>query len=171
MRRRYEPLQSSVENSLGLPYSHSEDMAHYRTTIRCSLSSAEAFARMADVARFAEWDPGVLKGKQVVGAEPAVGAKYDLLIDATPKQTFQYEITEFEPGSRYLMVARTRFLTSIDEITVDASGADTRVTYDATLLARGALGLFDGPLQRIFNKLGDRAAKGLALFLGGSIHV
>jgi hypothetical protein len=150
-----------------LPYSAS--VARYITTIRTALSAEDAFARVADVARFAEWDPGVLEGKQVGGSGPGVGAAYELLIDGVPKQVFRYQVESFEPGSRYFMVAKTKRFTSLDSIVVARVGNQTHVTYDAELRAGGFLGIFDWGLQRIFNRIGDRAAKGLARFLEGEI--
>jgi hypothetical protein len=137
------------------------------------MSPAEAFAAVSDVSRFQEWDPGVLAGKRVAdddaGSGIGVGAAYDLTIDAMPKQVFRYQITEFEAPERFLMVAKTRRFTSIDEIRVIADGTGCKVTYDAELLLNGVLSVFDIALKRVFNRIGDRAAKGLATFLNGEI--
>jgi hypothetical protein len=144
-------------------------VARYITTIRTPLTAEDAFARVADVARFAEWDPGVLEGKQVVGHAPGMGAAYELLIDGVPKQVFRYEVEKFEAGSRYFMVAKTKRLTSLDSIVVTRVGNQTHVTYDAELKAGGFWDVFDWGLQRVFNRIGDRAARGLARFLDGEI--
>lgn len=144
-------------------------MARYVTTIQTPLSTSEAFKRVADVARFAEWDPGVLEGKQVVGSSPGLGATYELLIDGVPKQVFRYEVQTFEPGEQFYMVARTPRFTSRDTIRVHRRGEHTFVTYEAELQANGAFGLLDPLLQRVFKRIGDRAAAGLATFLGGAI--
>jgi hypothetical protein len=37
-------------------------MARYVTSVATTLSAAEAFAYMADVTHFVEWDPGVKRG-------------------------------------------------------------------------------------------------------------
>ena len=42
-------------------------MAHYVTTIPSSKTPEEAFAFMADIRNFAQWDKGVIKVVQVVG--------------------------------------------------------------------------------------------------------
>jgi hypothetical protein len=144
-------------------------VAKYSTSVKCPLSVEEAFAAVADVARFQEWDPGVLYGKRVKGEAPGVGTAYDLTIDGTPKQIFRYETLEFEAPRRYLMVAKTKRFTSIDEIRVVAQSTGSLVTYDAELKINGVLSVFDFALRRIFNRIGDRAARGLASFLKGSI--
>ena len=144
-------------------------MAHYETTIRSPLSPADAFAAVADVARFAEWDPGVLHGVQVSGRGPALGAVYELTIKAVPPQLFRYRTIEFEAPRRYLMVASTLFFTSIDEVRVAPSGDGSATTYHAELKLNGPLRVFDLGLRMVFARIGDRAAAGLARFLRGTI--
>lgn len=144
-------------------------MATYQTSVRTALSVSEAFERMARVERFAEWDPGVLRGTQVRGAGPGPDAVYDLLIDALPKQTFRYRITQYDAPTRYRMVAKTLLFTSYDDVIVEASEGGARVTYAAELVLNGPLGAFDRALRPVFHRIGDRAARGLAQFLGGTI--
>jgi Polyketide cyclase / dehydrase and lipid transport len=144
-------------------------MAHYQTTIASPLSPEEAFAQMADVARFAEWDPGVLKGKQVIGNGPSAGSAYDLTIDATPQQVFRYRVKEFEPPKRYRMIAKTLVFTSIDEIRVSPNAEGSLVSYAAELKLNGPLGVFDLGLRMVFGRIGDKAAAGLAKFLRGKV--
>jgi carbon monoxide dehydrogenase subunit G len=134
-------------------------MAHYATTISTSLSPQEAFAFMADVRRFAEWDPGVSKAVRVAG-DGSVGSAYELTV--SPGGTvMRYEVTACEAPRLLRMVAKTRFLTSVDEVRVESLGAGAVVTYDAVLTLNGVLGVANGLLQLAFNRLGDRAAAGL----------
>jgi hypothetical protein len=144
-------------------------VAKYSTSVRSPLSVEEAFAAVSDVARFQEWDPGVLSGRRVKGEAPGVGTAYDLTVDGIPKQIFRYETIEFESPKRFLMVAKTKRFTSIDEIRVMADATGSRVTYDAELKINGVLSVLDFALKRIFNRIGDRAARGLATFLKGNI--
>ena len=48
-------------------------MARYVTTVRTQQPAAEAFAYMADLRHFAEWDPGVKKVVQVKGDGAGAG--------------------------------------------------------------------------------------------------
>jgi hypothetical protein len=145
-------------------------MAFYQTSVRTALGVADAFERMAHVERFAEWDPGVLRGTQVRGVGPGPDAVYDLLIDALPKQTFRYQITQYEAPNRYRMVARTALFTSYDDVVVEAWGGGARVTYAAELVLNGPLAVFDRALRPVFRRIGDRAARGLAQFLSGALE-
>lgn len=137
-------------------------MARYVTTVAApSLSPEAAFAYMADVTHFPEWDPGVKQAVRVAGDGPGVGAAYALTVQAGGTTVMRYEVKEYEPPRRILLIARTALLTSVDEIRVEASGSGSRVTYDATLTLNGPLVLFEPLLRLAFQRIGDRAVPGL----------
>ena len=46
-------------------------MARYVTSVATPLAAAEAFAYMADVTHFVEWDPGIKRVLHVAGAGDA----------------------------------------------------------------------------------------------------
>lgn len=142
-------------------------MARYVTSVATPMSAAEAFAYMADVTHFVEWDPGVKRVLRVAGDGAGVGAAYELTVQAGGTTVMRYEVAEYEPPRRILLVARTAVLISVDEIRVEASGGASIVTYDAKLTLRGPLGLFDPLLRLAFRRLGDRAAAGLRRVLSG----
>jgi hypothetical protein len=142
-------------------------MARYLTSIATPRSAAEAFAYMADVTRFVEWDPGVKRVRRVAGDGASVGTAYDLTVEAGGTTVMRYEVRAYEPPGRVLLVARTRFLTSVDEIRIEASGSGAVVTYDAALTLNGPLGVLDPLLGRAFRRIGDRAAAGLRRVLAG----
>jgi len=143
-------------------------MARYVTSVATPMSAADAFAYMADVTHFAEWDPGVRRAVRVAGEGPGIGAAYDLTVKAGATTVMRYEVTAYEAPRRLLLVARTGTLTSIDEVRVEAAGTGAIVTYDAKLTLRGPLRLFDLLLGLAFRRLGDRAAAGLRRALHGS---
>lgn len=137
-------------------------MARYVTTVRSPFTPAEAFARTADLSRFAEWDPGVTAARQVRGEGPGPGAEWDLTLAQPPRFRLRYKVREIVDGERVVVEARHPLLTSYDIISVEAAGTGSTVTYDAEVKLRGPLGLFDGLLSRSFQQIGDRAAAGLA---------
>lgn len=144
-------------------------MARYVTSVATSLSPAEAFAYMADVTHFVEWDPGVKRVLPVAGDGARVGAAYDLTVQAGGTTVMRYEVKECEPPCRILLVARTSFLKSVDEVTVQSSGSGSVVTYDAKLTLNGPLSLFDPLLRLAFRRIGDRAAAGLKRVLASKV--
>src|SRR4051812_43976481 len=112
---------------------------------------------MSDVARFAEWDPGVKSVARVSGDGASVGTAYDVTLNGSGSLVMRYVVKEYEAPRRILLVARTRLLTSVDEIKVVEAGTGAVVTYDAKLTLNGPLGLFDPLLRRVFTRIGDRA--------------
>ena len=141
-------------------------MARYLVRLRSSKSPAEAFAYMANLSNFAEWDPGVTRVKQSEGEGPGLNAVYDVSVKGllTP---LSYRTTQFQPPYSIVARAETFILTSLDTITVEADGTGSIVTYDAELTLNGPLGLADPILRLTFGRIGDRAAAGLIRVLDG----
>ena len=72
-------------------------MARYTTSVRTPLSPAEAFAYMADVTHFQEWDPGVKRAVRVLGDGKSVGTAYDLTVKAGGTTVMRYEVKNIVP--------------------------------------------------------------------------
>jgi hypothetical protein len=143
-------------------------MARYVTTVRTPRSPEDAFAYMADLRSFAEWDPGVRRVVQIEGD----GAGPDSVFDVTVKNpgrdlTLRYRTTEFDAPRAVRVVATSTLFTSDDRITVTPDGDGSLVMYDAELRLNGPLGLADPLLRLAFGRIGDRAAAGLRTALDG----
>lgn len=136
-------------------------MADYLTCIDTPLSPDDAFAYMADMTHFTEWDPSVRRAIRVAGDGHSTGTVYELTVQAGGTTVLRYEVQVYEPPRRIVLVARTRLLVSHDEVRIEATRRGAMVTYDAKLLLRGPLHLFDPLLGLAFQRLGDRAAAGL----------
>ena len=143
-------------------------MARYVVTVKTPMSAGDAFAYMADLRNFAEWDPGVSSVDQVVGEGPGAGSSFDVDVQAGPRSiTLRYVTEEFEDGSRLVVRAKNSLLTSLDVITVVHDGGATLVTYDAELTLNGLLRIGEPFLALSFGRIGDRAANGLIAALDG----
>lgn len=140
-------------------------MAHYVTTIRTKMTPDDAFAYMADLENFAEWDPGVSLAEQVAGDGPGLGAAYRVKASGAE---LVYKVIEFDSPRRLVAEAKTTFFRSYDIIDVEAREDGCDVTYDATLELNGILGLADLGLRLFFDKIGDKAAAGMVEALDGS---
>ena len=138
-------------------------MPRYVVTVPSSKSARDAFAVMADMTTFHEWDPGISKVVQVAGSGPGADAVFDVTVGSMAGRpvTLRYETKEYIADSRVLFVGKNTLFTSIDliEITPTSSGCD--ITYDAKLTFNGLLAPMNLGLGLVFNKIGDRAAKGL----------
>ncbi len=143
-------------------------MARYTTTIRTDRTPADAFAFMADLRNFEDWDPGVQKATQVVGDGGGPDAEFDVVVDAPGRGlTLRYVTTEYDEPNRVVVRAESKMFTSLDRIDVVADGAGSRVTYDAELTLNGPLGMLNVVLKPIFDRIGGRADKGLQEALDG----
>jgi hypothetical protein len=130
---------------------------------------SEAFAYMADLTNFAEWDPGVGRVEQVEGDGAGLGAAFDVAVKVPGRtMTLRYETTAFDDDATTMTAfAQNAVMTSEDTVTVEADGDGSIVTYDAELKLKSFLGLSDPLLRLTFNHIGDRAAAGLVDALAG----
>ena len=101
-------------------------MARYLVRVRSPKSPDEAFAYMANLENFAEWDPGVTRVEQVAGGGPGQDATYDVSVKGL-RTPLRYRTTRFEPSSSIVALAKSRFLTSLDTITVEGDGEGSRM--------------------------------------------
>lgn len=144
-------------------------MARYVVHVRTPMPRAEAFAYMADLTNFAEWDPGVDRVEQVEGDGAGPGAAFDVAVKVPFRtMTLRYKTVAYDvPSTTATVVAENGLLTSKDTITVEADSDGSIVTYDAELKLKGLFGLSDPLLNLTFNQIGDRAAAGLVEALSG----
>ena len=145
-------------------------MARYVTTVRSAKTPREAFAYMADLRNFAEWDPGVKAVRQVEGSGGGPDSVFDVTVVAPGRDlTLRYVTEEHDAPHNLLVVARSIVFTSIDRITVEPDGTGSLVTYDADLRLNGVLRVGDLGLRLVFGQIGDRAAAGLRRVLGAQV--
>ena len=144
-------------------------MARFVTQVRSPRSVEEAFAYMADLTNFAQWDPGVRRAEQVTGEVPEVGAEYDVEVNGIGGPlTLRYRLTTHQPPTELVAEATTPLLRSLDRITVEPDdGGGSLVTYDARLTLRGLFGLVDPLLGLAFDRIGAKAERGLIEALEG----
>ena len=144
-------------------------MARYVVHVRTPMPPAEAFAYMADLTNFADWDPGVTSVEQVAGDGAGPGSAFDVAVKLPGwTMTLRYDTVAFDDESTTMTAfAENALLTSEDTITVEPGGEGSVVTYDAQLKLKGLLGLSDPLLGLTFNQIGGRAATGLIEALAG----
>ncbi|MEM9464156.1 MAG: SRPBCC family protein [Actinomycetota bacterium] len=143
-------------------------MARYATTIRTDLSPSEAFVYVAKLTNLPKWDPGVKAATQVRGDGPGPDAAYEVTLSNPQAMTLTYETTGFDGDAlTTTLVAKHSWFTSVDTVTAVPHGDGADVTYDAELRLRGPLALGDVFMRATFNKIGNKAAKGLTKALDG----
>lgn len=145
-------------------------MARYRTTIDTPVAPEAAFEALADFTSAAEWDPGVRSARRVDKGQVDVGSAFDVDVDiAGQAVTFRYEVVELDRPERVVLLAVKGPFRSRDVVTVEPGGRGSLLTYDAELELRGPLRLADPLLALGFDRIGDKAASGLAEHLDGTV--
>ena len=130
-------------------------MARYVVTVRSPQSPNEAFAYMADLRNFAEWDPGVVAVEQVEGDGAGPDSVFDVTVDGVrDPMTLRYETPLYDAPTTIVARAESSTLTSLDTITVEPDGDGSLVTYDAELTLGGALRFADPILGVAFQRIG-----------------
>ncbi len=143
-------------------------MARYATTVRTDLTPSEAFVYVAELTNLPEWDPGVKQATQVRGDGPGPDAAYEVTLSNGGSMTLTYETTSYDGDAlTTTLVAKHAWFTSVDTVTASPSGDGADVTYDAELSLRGPLALGDLFFRPIFQRIGDKAARGLTKALAG----
>ena len=143
-------------------------MARYLVHVQTPMPPDEAFAYMADLRNFAEWDPGVDHVDQIEGDGAGSGTSFDVAVKTLGRTiTLRYDTISYDSPNEAVAFAESSLLTSRDTITVRAAGSGSIVTYDAVLKLKGLLGLADPLLGLSFKQIGDRAASGMIAALDG----
>jgi Polyketide cyclase / dehydrase and lipid transport len=138
-------------------------MARYVTTIGSRLPPEQAFAYMADFENARSWDPSVSEARREGGGPVGLGSAFRLVSRFAGRNvSLRYTIVRYEPPRLLVLEAEQPSFLSHDEITVERDGDGSAVRYDARLEFRGARRVLDPLLQLIFNRVGARAATGMA---------
>jgi hypothetical protein len=155
-------------------------MPRYVARITTNIARDEVFSDLSHFDRAADWDPGVAEGTMLTPEPVGLGSRFALRAGFLGRTVpLEYEIIEFEPGTRVVLRAETPFVRSVDTITFasvtagstddDAISAETIVTYDARLEPKGSARLAGPLLALAFRRIGDRAAAGLRQRLGSEV--
>lgn len=138
-------------------------MPKYVVTVPSSKSPQDAFAYMSDMRLYPEWDKGIKKVALVAGDGPGMGATFDVTVPGLMGRdsVLRYETKEYSPTSTILLVGKNAVFTSVDRVTIAPTASGCDVTYDAELTFNGLLAPMNLFLGAVFNKVGDRAARGL----------
>lgn len=122
----------------------------------------EVFAFTADFANAEKWDPGVSSSRRVGNGPVGVGSRYDVMVSFGSRELpMTYEVTEWEPNARVVLVGSGETIEAMDEIRFEAHGGGTVVHYVADLNFTNWI-RFLGPLMApLLVRVGRRALDGL----------
>ena len=134
----------------------------FREQIEVTAPLAEAFAYTADFANAQEWDPGIVESKRQGDGPPGVGTVYDVVaVFRGRRQPFRYEVREYVPNRRVVLVGEGAQATSADTVDFEATATGTTITYEADLRLKGLRRLAEPVLGRAVAEMGAAALAGL----------
>ena len=122
----------------------------------------EVFDYLADFANTAEWDPGVASAIRTSTGPIGRGSTFHLVTLFRGRRVeVDYEITEYRPSDRVVLVGRNPRFRGIDEIGVSPDGSGSRVDWTVDFQMRGFARVFQPFLGGVFEKLSAEAMEGL----------
>ncbi len=137
-------------------------MARHVEVIDVALPIEEAFATVADFARTADWDPGVVSSKATTKAPLRKGSRFRVEVGLLGRTaTYGYAITEFEPPSRVVLHGGDGHMQLFDEITLVSRGRGTRITWEVRCELSGIGRLANPLLDLALPVIVRRGAEGL----------
>jgi hypothetical protein len=138
-------------------------MATYRAVVESPQSPEQAFDYLANFENVTLWDENTVSS-DCLGEEPGTeGARYRVVTRfGSRSMTLTYETVEFERPEKVVFRTSTSMATIEDTITITpAEGGGSSVEYVARIGLQGLGRLLDPVFSVIFQRVGDRAAKGL----------
>jgi hypothetical protein len=126
-------------------------------------AQVEAFLYTADFSNIEDWDPGVVSSRRLGQGPVGVGSQFELEVEfGSGTMPMVYEITQYEPSNRVVLVGRGDKLVAVDEIRFSRHDNMTAIDYSADLTFLNwfrHVTRFIGPSLK---KVGTKALDGLA---------
>jgi carbon monoxide dehydrogenase subunit G len=114
---------------------------------------------LSDFSTTEQWDPGTVRCRQVGDGPVAVGTEFENVSSFRGKETvLRYRVVEFEPGRRIKLVGENKTVTSTDDLSFEAVGGGTRVTYHVDFEFKGLARLAGPFVKGSLVKLCDEGA-------------
>jgi carbon monoxide dehydrogenase subunit G len=141
-------------------------MTILRERIETTLPVADAFAFVADFANAERWDPGVATSVRTNPGPVGVGAHYRLGVRLGGRVApMDYEVSEFEPARRVVLVGRGSGVAAVDEIEFTPTATGSRIDYTADIRLVGLMRLAAPFAGSALAGVGSRAREGMRVAL------
>lgn len=131
-------------------------------------SIGDVFDYTADFSNIGGWDPGVSSSRKLDDGPTGVGTRFEVVATFGGRDVpMTYEITEFEPNERVVLVGTGDVVDAVDEIRFESQGegAGTLVDYTADLTFHNYIRYISPLLAPFMRRVGDRALDGLVAAL------
>lgn len=129
----------------------------------------EVFEYTADFSNIEEWDPGIASSRKLTDGPVGVGTEYEVMVSfGAQRLPMVYEITEYQPNDRVVLVGRGETLEAVDEIIFEARGIEqTLVDYTADLKFQNFIKYVAPLMSPVLKRVGERAVDGLVDAMSG----
>lgn len=134
-------------------------MTHVQRTFPVNQPLDTVVGYLKDFAHAQSWDPGTISCTQTTPGEVAVGTGWHNVSEIRGRKTeLSYQLTYADPH-RLTFVGKNKTATATDDMTFEAVGDTTSITYDATVKLNGLAKLAEPLMRREFDKLADKTEK------------
>ena len=134
-------------------------MVQVQRTFTVTRTRDEVVAYLADFANAKEWDPGTVSCDPLTPGSVKVGSQWRNVSSlAGSKTELTYTLTTLDPD-HVVLTGVNKTATSVDDIRVADRGADSEVTYQATVTFNGLAKLASPVMQLLFLYLGVKTEK------------
>ncbi|WP_405774415.1 SRPBCC family protein [Streptomyces sp. NBC_00859] len=136
-------------------------MIKVERVIQLAHSPEEVISYLADFSRTESWDPGTVSCRRVGSGPLVVGAQWQNVSEFRGRRTeLRYTLTQRD-ADRLVFTGRNKTATSTDDLSVEAQGEGTRLTYRARIAFHGVARFATPFLKGEFERLGDEVSERL----------
>ncbi len=122
----------------------------------------EVFRYTSDFENIEDWDPGIKSSERLDDGPLGVGSRFELDVSFGARRIpMTYEITEYEPNERVVLVGKGDQIEAVDDIRFEDREGKTMVDYTADLTFHNYVKYLAPFMGSIFKKVGERAVDGL----------
>jgi hypothetical protein len=134
------------------------------------VSTATAFAYIADFTNTRAWDPQIDAASRRDEGLLRVGSSFDVALRIGSRAVpLVYTITEFDLDTRVVLETSGSWYRGRDDVRLRATAEGSEVQWDATFSLRGPLALLDPLLAIGFRRTGGMAVAGLRAALSALV--
>ena len=140
------------------------DMTTLNETIQINRPAKEVFAYVADFSTCEEWDATSTESTPLDDQPLGVGSRFKVICEAPVGSIpLEYEITEYEPDHRVVLVGRGRFFEVEDTIVVTPTDTGCELDYTAVFTWKPWLETLVSAMEPGLERMGQASVqKGLA---------
>jgi len=130
-------------------------MTVLQETITLKRSPRDVFAYVADFSTCREWDSTASSSERLDEGPVGIGSRFHVVCEAPVASIdLEYEIVEFEPDSKVVLLGRGRFFEVRDTILITPARGGCRLQYTAEFTWKPMLAKLAGALQSGLEKMG-----------------